>query len=507
MTDFFRASHFFCRLLPELDATPERMMRCIDRLVTRGGQDGAANEPNAAFREWCARVPERADEVIAAAHKGHELACHHLVFALEASSNVIEARRIATEYEDNRRQAAIAALGRIEHPDADSRNETFAIFNTLLDCGIDDSVKAGLLHASMQILACGDVISSVGGSALISRLVVNPGPFTIHQCAVALWAYEKALIPEIVTFLLDALAHLDSANKGTVDALDIGLQTLLELGHDEAAISFVTRLLSRPDDDLELEALGSFSRALLSGSLDLLSRVVVQWLELGAPRLCGGLANVIQGPGLDGVPLNLKAEDLALSPLVQLFICRKAIGWFFFKPTTAASVLVSVLRTCDANTAQEVKSLLVDPLLQNYDGIREYLESLAPDDSASRAVISALAQNEVYLEAIRTVPLIIELQPSEHHRRMESLRISDQMRNAHQKAESESTFLNMVSRSVLLYGNRSLSFVDDGQDNRRPIEVELHSHGISYEMPRMEVVDPVGLDCILRTFRQERMEK
>lgn len=60
---------------------------------------------------------------------------------------------------------------------------------------------------------------------------------------------------------------------------------------------------------------------------------------------------------------------------------------------------------------------------------------------------------------------------------------------------------------MLLYGNRSLSFVDDGQDNRRPIEVELHSHGISYEMPRMEVVDPVGLDCILRTFRQERMEK
>jgi hypothetical protein len=506
-TDFFLASHFFCRLLPSLQAEPGRMMACVDALVTRGGEDGAANLPNGAFQKWCANVPQRASEVIAAAHQGDDLSCHHLSFALTAISDLAEARRIAVGYEDIRRQAAIAALGRIEHPNSESRSETFAVFKALLEVGIGDPVRASVLHATMEILARCPDIAPADTNEFISQLVIDPGKFTIHQCARALWSCREALNPDIVACLLGALDHMDSANKGTVEELDIGLQVLMAHGHAEAALSYVTRLFSRIDDDLELETLDSFTRTLLAGSSDVLSRVVVRWLKLGAPRLCGGLAKAIQGPGLDGAPLNFKAEDLALSPPEQLFICRKAVGWFFFKPTTACSVLVSVLRVCDMDTSKEVRKLLVDPLLQNYGGVRKYLSSLSPEDAASKAVTWALAQNDSYLEAQRSIPPIVELQPSEHQRRIEQLRMSDQMRDAHKKAESESVFLNLVSRSVLLYGNRSLTFVDDGKDNLRPMEIDLHSHGISYEMPRMEVIDPVGLEYLLRVFRHERMEE
>lgn len=505
-SDFFMASHFFCQLLPELEAEPGRMMACVDALVTRGGEDGAAYQPNGAFRKWCANIPQRASEIIAAAHHGDELAGHHLSFALEAISDLTEARRIAIEYEDIRRHAAIAALGRIEHPDSESCIETFAVFNALLDRGIDDSARASVLHATMEILTRVRDIAPADANALINRLVMDRGKFTLHQCARALWSCREALTQDIVAYLLGALDNLESSNKGTVEELDFGLQVLIENGYAEAAVAFVTRLLSRTDDDLELGALDSFTSTLLTGSPDLLSRVVVHWLELGAPRLCAGLAEAIQGPGLDGVPLSLKPEDLAISPTALLFICRKAVGWFFFKPTTAASILVSVLRVCDMDTSQEVQKLLVDHLLQNYGGVRKYLEDLAPEDAASNAVAQALAQNEAYLDAQRSIPIIVELKPSEHHRRIERLRISDQMRDAHKQAKRESVFLNMVSRSVLLYGNRSLAFVDDGQDKLRPLETDLHSHGISYEMPRMEVVDPVGLDYVLRVFRNERME-
>lgn len=506
-TDFVLASHFFCQLLPELQVEPGRMMACVDALVTRGRNDGAANQPNGAFQKWCANVPQRASEVIAAAHEGDDLSSRYLSFALTAISDLAEARRIAVGYEDIRRQGAIAALGRIEHPNSESRSETFSVFKALLEVGLDDPVRASALHATMEILARCPDISPSDETSLISQLVMNPGTFTVHQCARALWACREALTPEIVACLLGALDHLESANKGTVEELDMGLQVLMEHGHAEAALSFVTNLLSRTDDDLELEALDSFTRTLLAGSSDVLGRAVVRWLKLGAPRLCGGLAKAIQGPGLDGAPLSFKAEDLAISPSEQLFICRKAVGWFFFKPTTACSVLVSVLRVCDMDTSREVRQLLVDPLLQNYGGIREYLGSLAPEDAASKAVTWALAQNDSYLEAQRSIPRIAELQPSEHHRRIEQLRISDQMRHAHKKAESESVFFNLVSRSVLLYGNRSLTFVDDGQDNLRAMEIDLHAHGISYEMPRMEVIDPVGLEYILRVFRRERMEE
>lgn len=505
-SDFFMASHFFCQLLPELEAEPGRMMACIDALVTRGGEDGAAYQPNGAFRKWCANVPQRAKEVIAATHQGNELAGHHLSFALEAISDLTEARRIAVEYKDVRRQAAISALGRIEHPDSESCIETFAVFNALLAGGIDDSARASMLHATMEILTRIREAIPADANTLINRLVMEPGKFTIHQCARALWSCREALTQDIVAGLLGALDHLDSTNKGTVEELDLGLRVLMEQGYAETAVSFVVKLLSRTDD-LELGTFDSFTRVLISGSSDLLSRVVVHWLGLGVPRLCSGLAKVIKGPGLDGVPLNLKPEDLAISPAALLFICRKAIGWFFFKPTTAASILVSVLRACDAETSQEVKKLLVDHLLQNYGGVRKYLENIVPEDAAKDAVTQALAENKAYLEAHSSIPFIVELQPSEHHRRIERLRISDQMRASHKQAESGSVFWGMVSHSVLLYGNRSLTFVDDGQDKLRPLEIDLHSHEISYEMPRMEVIDPVGLDYILRSFRHERMEE
>lgn len=446
-TDFFMASHFFCRLLPELDAPPERMMSCVDNLVTRGGQDGAANEPNAAFRKWCANIPLRAHEVIASARGGNELAIQHLVFALEAIKNLSETRGMAIEYEDNRRLAAIAALGRIEHQNSESCCATFALFHTLLDSKIGDAVRASLLHATMEILTHGHHISSAEANSLVSRLVIEPGPLTIHQCARALWSCRQALTQKIVYFLMSALGQLDSANNGTIEELDLGLQVLLELGYEESAVTLVTMLLSRPNQDLQLEAFDSFTHSLISGPPDLLSRVVVRWLELGLPRLCNGLAKAIKGPGLDGVPLNLMAEDLDLPPATQLFICRKAVGWFFLKPTTAASILVSVLRYCGADIAEEVQSLLVDSLLRNYGGVREYLESLPPGDAAGKFISGALAQNLAYIDAQRSVPLIVELQPTEHHRRIERLRISDQMREGYKQAEIGSVFLGLVNRT------------------------------------------------------------
>lgn len=505
--NFFMASYFLCRLLPELDETPERMMRCIDGLVIRGGQDLAANEPNAAFRTWCERAPLRAKEVIAAANEGHELACQYLSFALEAIEDLVETRRIAFEYEGVCRQSALAALGRIKHLDSESCAQTFAILNKVLDRGIEDSVKASVLDTAMRILAADFDFSHADAEQLVSRLTDSPDRFTVHQCARSLWAYRPTLTKKMVSLLLDALVQLDSANKGTVKELDLGLRALLEHGHEDAAVSFVTKLLSNSKNKLDLESLDSFTRTLFSGPSELLSQVVVQWLELGNPRLCRGLAEAVEGPGLDGAPLYLKAEHLALSPATQLFICRKAIGWFFFKPTTAASVLVSVLRACEEDTAQEIRVLLIDPLLQNYGGVREYLEGIAPEDSAYKSVAWALAQNEVDISAQCLVPLILELQPSEHHRRIENMRISDQFRDGHKQAESSSVLLSMVSRSVLLYGNRSTSFVDDGDGKLRPFEINLQSHGISFEMPRMEIIDPVGLDYTLRTFRNERMEK
>lgn len=194
------------------------------------------------------------------------------------------------------------------------------------------------------------------------RLVVNGGKYTLHQAARALCLHGGVLQPDIIASLLNALLSVEPSNKGTMKELDLGLIKLLENGHGEAAISYVTQLLSSPDGSIELSEFGAFTSTLLSGSKKQFNRVLVNWLLGCSLRLCHGLANALQGHNFGGPPLDLLAEDLAISPATQVFLCRKAIGWFFFKPTTAASVLVSVLRFCEPKTAFDVQNLLIESL-------------------------------------------------------------------------------------------------------------------------------------------------
>ncbi len=504
--EFFSALNFFSNILPELGATPARMMACVQALRAHGGRDGAAFYLIVPFRTWCEKDLSRAHEIITTANGGDDLASQYLTFALEAICDAAAARRIALVYDDERRLSAITALGRINDADPASCAETFTVFNALLDRGADDILRANVLHATIALLASSSKVSSSQVVSLVHRLVEDAAEFTVQQAAQVLLTYRTAMQPDIVICLLGALTRLNPDNKATVELLDLGLSALMQAGHDQAAIAYVTQQLSGPNDRLNLSNLPSFTQALLSGPSERLSRVVTQWLLLGEPRLCGGLADALQhSQEPEGPPLVLRAEDLALAPAHQVFICRKAIGWFFMKPKVAASVLISVLRICIPETALQVEGLLVDPLLMNYGGLREYLESLPAGDAARAHVDQALAQNDAYLKALRAIPEIKELWPSEHHRRMDQLRKSDNTREIYKQARNQSVFLSLVKSSVMLYGNRVLTFVRDGRESLKPMEMDLKTISVLQEMPRMQIVDPIGLDYLLRVFRSERM--
>lgn len=502
---FFSAVHIFCDLLPDLEATPSRMIECVDTLVTRGGNDLAANQPNAAFRLWCAKEPERARQIIALAWTGGVLSSRYLTFALESSNEIEESRDFVLSDNDIARVSAITALSRISDEEPKSRAKTLAVFDKLIEREVSDEVQAGLLYATASIIAKDAGEPSASTYTLLRRLVEKPGDFTLHQAADVLCTFSEALTPDVVEILLNVLMHINPENKGTVNRLDYGLHLLLNGKHSDAAIAYVTELLSRPDGVLKLNDFDVFSNTLFSGPIARISSVVVHWLMLGQASLCDGLANAIHSKEIEGAPLDLLAEHIPISPVAQLFLCRKALGWFFVKSITAASVLVSVLRVCEAETAVSVKSLLIDPLLVNYQNIRCFLEGLSSDDPAKIRVNEALSENDKYLKSLQEIPLIKELQPSEHQRRVQWVRSSEQMRRIRKEAEKQSVLLSLVHRSVLLYGRRSLSFHRGDDGEMHPFDMELRPYGVSFEMPRMESFDPVGLDIMLRIFRIERM--
>lgn len=501
----FVGQNFYCEIIPELSASTSEMMRCVDALVLKAGADMAANLPNAAFRKWCEVDLDRASEVIELAKGGDELACKSLSFALNAGNLIEEARGFVENYTDERRLAAITALGRMNYEnDTEARRILATLFHSL-ENNPDEILNGSALLGALEIASKTNGIKSCDLIQLIDLVCLRSGPQVNHACARALWLYPKFLDDAAVAALLNALLSVDPAHKGTIHELDNALRALFETTHTDRVSTFLARLLVSADGALKLSNFPSFGAKLVENLDERFQRIFLSWMLIGEHILCEGLAALFRGETRSKEPLTLPIAELNISADEQVFLCKKSVGYLFLQPVIAASVLVSVLRVCTNSVASQVVRLLFDPLLRNYSGkIRDYLESIKEGDPAYSRTQEALRHGDQYLDGLKSVGDIKELHPSERQRQIQRIRSVDEMRKVRKDAMKQSIFASLVKRSVILYGKRSITYVEGPDGQRSPMEMELKPHSVSFELPRMQVVDPVGLDFVLFMLRAER---
>jgi len=507
--DFFSVMSFYCDAIPRLRGVPvERMMTAVARLVEGGGADLAANQPNGALRAWCAADTSRADAIIKQARSGDELAINHLTFALEAKEDLQLARNMVSDYDDQRRIAGLTALSRMAHREASDRASTTATVASLVEGDADDAVRAHVLFAAIQAHESGSAPLPQEALAVVARALASAGDLTVHRAALCLLYAKSCLSTELVALLLAALLKVNPKNGGTIDQIDSALSQLPRKGFGEQAVEFVTELLRNANKELHLEQFDSFAACLAEGAPVMLGGVVVKWLLSGNRQLCEGVADLTRRRREGEVPLSIAFDTLGLSDTEIYFICRKAIGYLFMQPVVASWILVSALRTAAGDLCSMIKALLFDPLLINYGGApREYLASLDATDAAYAHVQEVLAQADAYVAGLSNAGVVKELHPSEQRRQLERIRMIDFNREVQKKAREQSVFWDVVHRSVLLHGRQSVTLVEGANGETRPVETKLQSFEHSFEWPRMETVDPVGLDIVLRTFRLEQIAK
>jgi hypothetical protein len=178
------------------------------------------------------------------------------------------------------------------------------------------------------------------------------------------------------------------------------------------------------------------------------------------------------------------------------------------KPVTAASVVISLMRlTPDDEVLNELGKLLLNPLLMNYPGsVRDYAAEQAGHESGKvkETIDKALASFEEYLEALRTVPRLPALHPTQAQRESYRRHMSDSMAESMKAAEKKSAFFGLFARSTLLYGRKSINYIYRGDGEPKRMEMPLTGHSVEMEFPRMDNLDPYGVDYMLRVFRTER---
>ena len=507
---FWYGQHVYRALISRIQAPAEALLNVVQILIESAGRDMAASMPVDEFSKWCGSEPSRPMELLDLVDRKVPHADLFLTIALKQGVAVDRpyflnrAYGFLTDGSETEKQAAINALGQIACQNDKEWDHLIAAFSDLLRA--DDAIRSPLITAAARRLK----EAPPGQRDELIRLAVTAveprGDYSLDTAARTLAFDPEGLPEELVDALLKALLAINGLNKGTIEILDIALTKLVQNGHLGRARRYLEHILRREEDRIELEQLDSLICTLRNTGGQILEDWVVAWLLDGDYELCRAINDALFGAESDEFFFRIDFARFSLADADYAYLARKAIATFFLRQSIMTSLLVSLLRTAPVEAADVIVALLVDPILINYARIaNEYLKPISEDstDLAHAAVQRALEGQQAYLEGLRSIGNVPELRPSEREQQLEWQRRSDSMAEAWRAARKKSIFAQIASESLILYGTRAVSWFKDHADERQRIETPMKSFSHSFEMPRVDIVDPVGLEIMLLNFRRE----
>jgi hypothetical protein len=508
--DFFMMRHVFDKLLASLDASVEEVMRCVRALYQEAGQDLSAGEVFRSFRVFCERDRARAESAL------------QLIEAKPQEYSELLANVLVAGAGHDRTYYATAALRLSDHeiPSIRSmallslRDMPFSIDDPILEQAMrrlesqsraeeSDTVLAALVIAALS-LAKREPMLFDRVTPIITEALARGGAVTLHAGADS-FGFDTSQLPDLLlSTLVSNMRRVSPLSAGTINSIDYGISGLLEKGKTDMAVGLLVDLLRKGIPMPAFDDAGRYIRA----NASVLSRVLIDWFSSAEPTLCQAIVVIIDTNRGEDVPLDIDGRAVsAMGSQASVFLARKAIGYLFHKPIAAASVLVALLRLPLEETSRiALTDLLTDALLLNYGGeLRTFIDQLAASETgkARESLVSAQAANDAYVAGLRSVGNVPALHPSVRQRWEYQKRLSEEAAASYKAAESRSPLLSAIPKRILLYGKGSVDYVySDGAQPRR-IETPLIHFSMQVETPRMDVVDPVGLEIMLHRFKGE----
>jgi hypothetical protein len=512
--DFFLTRDILEKALPHLNAPVKEVMECVIHLFNEAGQDMAAGTTLTPFIDFCAAAPDRPKESLRQIETSTDQLADLLTPTIVAGtridlSNYLKEAIRLTEHEDIEiRKRAIFSLGTIQYHQDVNLGETALVCLELAVIKETDDLLLGNLIKSAFNLYKNDNSKSERISDLINSALSHGSDYALHAASELFGFHFNELPENLVDILLNHLKRVKSQNKGTLKYVDYGLIKLINQEDPAKGIELLETFLIAGSEDISMEIFESVIRGLLKNK-DVFKKIMTRWFLLGDRALCKGIRAVVFKVPNDNIELDIDPSEMISMDFVHIvFLARKAVGYLFLKPVTAASVIISLMRhTNEENTLHQLLMLLFDPLLLNFPGkLKDYLIRQAENETgkAKSTIKIALKYFDEYMDGLKSTGIIPELCPSQAQREAHRRHFSRLMSETFKKAEQKSVLLPLVSKSVLLYGRKSINYIydDNGKSNR--MEIPLHSHGTRMEIPLCQDIDPFGLDYMLRIFKVEQ---
>jgi len=510
--DFFLTRHIFEEALPNLQGPPLEAAQCTVHLITQAGQDFVAGTPVNAFRLFLDASPTRPAEVLAEIEQD-PVALSMLLpatiaagFARDKASFTKEAVRLSQAPSFDLRRPAVFSLGSIELLEHEEAPEEVVSALESVASEADDGVLAAAVAAATAIFRehrkAAPRLEKVVRDAL-----EKGGEWTLDAASGALFSRSEKLGQPLVELLAGHLREVPLENAATIHKIDLGISVLLNSASGDVVLSLLEAILRRSPSDKQVKKFAN-ARSTILTSPTLLSKVVTRWIATGEKALCIAAADLVQEAGHRDPIIEADADELPLKDDGSLsFTARKAVGYLFFWPVTAASFVVSLMRL---GAVDSLKQLLLDPLLLNYTGsVQEFLQKRVESEpkTVSEGIVECLRAMEDYFSKIRSGTDLRELRPSESQRATFHRSFSQKMSNSFETAQAEMPLLSLMRRSIVLHGRGSVQHVahQDGSSHRA--DMMFKTLGAEMEFPRMGRIDEMGMQLRLRRLQAERKAK
>jgi hypothetical protein len=504
----FSLINILASALPNINDTVENTVKTINHLLSMNTANDVLLE---SFKDFCQKDKVRPKELLEIALKDVSCEVDFLSIAISVGVkfDLLHYTNIAIEIivsENNLLcQRAMLSLGKISLCNNDEVLESSitTIQNKLLSCESDLFFSIGL--RSLFNLTRHNVELRKQFLLFFKRPNKSKGKKYLLAASAILFINRDNVSEEECNFLLDICKSVTENDTQAIINIDYVLMSYLKNDDLSRATDFIDSFFERTNYESSILIFDDFSRELLNHNKTHLSSLLTKWLlskKVVLGRYCLDLFDEVSG---DDVQIEVDLDQIPASEnYIRIFLARKICGWFYHRPISAVSFMLSLLKGASEVETQEIVELIFNPLLISYPGkVKNYLNGLESENQEITAVL--LDRLEVYHAGLNKLQGTKELDVPTSHKQAFYRKRSEDMAISYRKAEKNSLVSMLgIKRSVILYGSGTIHYVHRGEGLEPSREENIMaSISTKVEYPTLGVVDPHGLDQMLQYFRLE----
>ena len=506
---YFRGMRLVCEIIPSFKVDHNTVLRLVETLVERAGQDLAAITPYTALKLWCEKHPQEARDLVENAECLNDKPLNYISFVFEGLNDYLFVLKFFKETKNPKLQSeAVTALGRMTLNNAQA-SEAIEILAEASVSSNTFCVRSNSLFACYAILGEHGQISRESLQKGLEHMINHASTEVSNVLLSLLWIHGRNLTEDEWALIIGHLKTVPIDTPELLNKIDhVALSAKEEIAFFELA-DLIQNLIANARGQLTLDNFAHFQQTLLDSNTSRLSKVTARWLMKGDFHVCRAIEQAFSRFVSRTIELELDSDDLPMIWHEQLFLCRKAVGWLFSVPVSAASVLIFVLQYGHKKILQVLCEMLYYPLLINYyDVVRPYLEEKMEQhsDVLTDLLGPVLDDAHNFFENLQHFEYLSELQPNEVKQFLRSARDHDQFMTGWRSVESRSILNEVVSKKHLIYGNGNTwaTYVCEADGRFVLRRQRLKSHSVSVPYPQLNSLDHARLSRLLLTYRNEQ---